>query len=115
MCVDEDLPQLAQGPVRNARARIPAPDYQATDAARAGSAGTLLQAVRRSGLRQACYVGLAKTHLQSLLRILNWLLGAPVVRTRGSRFRQLLTPSRLWAEGMRKRYREVRAPRTIYG
>jgi hypothetical protein len=51
----------------------------------------------------------------NLLRMLNWLLGAPVARTRGSRFQQLLTPSRLWAEGMRKRYREVCAPRTIDG
>ena len=59
------LPHVAWEALQHARARIPAPDYQAMDAARAGSAGTLLQAVRRSGLRQACYVGLAKTHLQA--------------------------------------------------
>jgi transposase len=94
------LPQVEWEALQRARARMQAPDYQATYAARAGSEGTLSQAVRRSGLRQARYVGLAKTHLQSLLtatalnllRILNWLLGAPVARTRGSRFRQLLTP-----------------------
>ena len=69
-------------------------------AARAGSEGTLSQAVWRGGLRHARYIGLAKTHLQSLLtatalnlvRILNWLLGVPIARTRRSHFRQLVSP-----------------------
>ena len=94
------LPQVEWEALQAARARLQAPDYQATYAARAGSEGTLSQAVRRSGLRQARYVGLAKTHLQSLLtatainllRVLNWLLGVPRARTRRSRFQQLLTP-----------------------
>jgi len=94
------LPQVAWEALQRARARTQAPDYQQTYAARAGSEGTLSQAVRRSGLRQARYVGLQKTHLQSLLtatalnllRLLNWLLGVPIARTRRSRFRQLLTP-----------------------
>jgi transposase len=94
------LPQVEWEALQHARARMQALDYQATYAARAGSEGTLSQAVRRGGLRQARYVGLAKTHLQSLLtatalnlvRILNWLLGVPVAGTRRSRFRQLLSP-----------------------
>jgi hypothetical protein len=94
------LPQVEGEALQRARARMQAPDYQATSAARAGSEGPLSQAVRRSGLRQARYVARAQTHWQSLLtatalnllRILHWLLGAPVARTRGSRFRQLLTP-----------------------
>ena len=56
--------------------------------------------MRRSDLRQARYLGQAKTQLQSLLtatalnlvRVLNWLLGVPTARTRRSRFRQLLSP-----------------------
>ena len=94
------MPQVEWEALQRARARTQAPGYQSTYAKRAGIEGTLSQAVRRSGLRQARYVGLAKTHLQSLLtatalnllRILNWLLGAPVARTRRSRIRQLLAP-----------------------
>jgi transposase len=94
------LPQVEWDALQRARARTQAPDYQTLYAARAGSEGTLSQAVRRGGLRHARYVGLAKTHLQSLLtatalnlvRILNWLLGVPIARTRRSRFRQLLSP-----------------------
>jgi transposase len=57
---------------------------------------TLSQVVRRSGLRQARYVGLAKTHLQSLLTAttlnpLNWLRRVQRARTR-RRFQQLLAP-----------------------
>jgi transposase len=94
------LPQVAGEAWPRARARLPAPASQATYAARAGSEGTRSQAVRRSGLRHPRYLALAKTHGQSLLtatalhllRILNWRLGAPVARTRSSRFRHLLTP-----------------------
>jgi len=93
------LPQVAWEALQSARARTRTPDYQHTYAARAGIEGTLSHAVRRGGLRQARYVGRAKTHFQSLLtatalnllRILNWLAGVPIARTRGSRFRQLLT------------------------
>ena len=94
------MPHVAWEAVQRARVRMHAPDSQATYAARAGSEGTRSPAVRRGGLRQARYIGLAKTHFQSLLtatalnllRMLNWLLGAPVAHTRGSRFRQLLIP-----------------------
>jgi transposase len=94
------LPQVEWDALQRARARTQAPDYQTLSAARAGSEGTLSQAVRRGGLRHARYLGLAKTHLQSLLtatalnlvRLLNWLLGVPIARTRRSHFRHLLSP-----------------------
>ena len=83
-----------------ARARLQTPGYQQTYAACAGIEGTISQAVRRSDLRQARYVGQAKTQLQRLLtatalnlvRVLNWLLGVPTARPRRSRFRQLPAP-----------------------
>jgi transposase len=92
------LPQVQWEALQQARARLHSDENKAIYAARAGCEGTISQAVRRSGLRQARYFGLAKTHLQSiltatavnLLRILNWLLGVPIARTRKSRFRQLM-------------------------
>jgi transposase len=76
---------------------------QATDAfrvkyaTRAGIEGTLSQAVRRSDMRHARYVGLAKTHLQNLfiatalnvLRSIAWLDERPRARTRRSAFIKL--------------------------
>lgn len=64
---------------------------------RAGIEGTLSQGVRRSGLRQSRYVGLAKTHLQhilttvalNLIRLDAWLSGVPLAKTRASRFLEL--------------------------
>jgi transposase len=64
---------------------------------RAGVEGTLSQGVRRSGLRQCCYVGLAKTHLQhiltavalNLIRLGDWLSEVPHAQTRQSRFMDL--------------------------
>ena len=61
---------------------------------RAGIEGTLSQGVRKSGLRQSRYVGLAKTHLQhiftavaiNLSRLDNWLNEIPLASTRYSRF-----------------------------
>ena len=66
-------------------------------AARAGIEGTLSQGIRRCDLRQARYVGEAKTRLQHLLiatalnliRAVNWLLETPRARTRLSRFAAL--------------------------
>jgi transposase len=65
---------------------------------RAGIEGTLSQAVRRSGLRRARYVGLAKTHLQNILtaaainlsRVLNWLAEVPLAQTRRSHFAKFM-------------------------
>ena len=63
-------------------------------AQRAGVEGTVSQGVRAFGLRQARYIGLAKTHLQHLLtacainvsRIYDWLTLTPLAKTRVSRF-----------------------------
>jgi transposase len=77
--------------------------HQTTDAfkksyaARAGVEGTISQGVRRSDLRHARYVGLAKTHLQNLLtatalnilRVVAWLEEIPRARTRQSPFARL--------------------------
>ncbi len=80
-----------------ARTRQQTAAFQSTYAARAGIEGTHTQAVRRCGVRQARYVGAAKTHLQDLLtaaainfvRVGYWLRGAQPARTRQSRFTQL--------------------------
>ncbi|MEM9945827.1 MAG: IS1182 family transposase [Cyanobacteria bacterium P01_D01_bin.36] len=64
---------------------------------RAGIEGTLSQAVRRFGLRRSRYRGLEKTHLQSIAigaavnldRLINWLNGVPLEKTRVSRFKAL--------------------------
>ena len=67
-------------------------------APRAGIESTHAQGIRRCGLRQARYMGQAKTHLQHLataaalncVRIGEWLAGTPRAKTRGSP----LAPSR---------------------
>ena len=64
---------------------------------RAGIEGTLSQAVRAFGLRQARYRGLAKTRLQNIAiaaalnldRISAWLSHRPLAPTRTSRFAAL--------------------------
>ena len=66
-------------------------------AARAGVESTHEQALRRCGLRQCRYIGLAKTHLQhrvtavaiNLIRVGEWLAGTPTAPTRCSRFAAL--------------------------
>ena len=77
--------------------------YQQTEAfrheyqRRAGVEGTISQAVRAFGLRQARYVGLAKTHLQEigtavaldLCRWVDWHRQKPRAKTRTSRFAAL--------------------------
>lgn len=94
------FPRVEWEALQRARQRMQTPEHQTQYAVRAGVEGTISQAVRRSDLRQARYVGLAKTHLQSVLtatainlvRILNWLSGEPRARTRRSLLRQLLNP-----------------------
>src|SRR5512143_3032293 len=69
-------------------------------AARAGIESTQGQAIRRCGLRQSRYIGLAKTHLQhvitavavNLVRLGEWWNGIPTAPTRCSRF-AALSPS----------------------
>ncbi len=68
--------------------------------ARAGVEGTLSQGIRRCDLRQARYLGAAKTRLQHLLiatalnviRVVAWYLETPLAPTRQSRF-ACLAPS----------------------
>jgi transposase len=66
-------------------------------APRAGIESTHAQGIRRCGLRQTCYIGLAKTHLQHLataaalnvMRLGEWLAGTPRAKTRCSPFAAL--------------------------
>jgi transposase len=70
------------------------PQFLQIYASRAGIEGTLSQGIRRSGLRQSRYIGLAKTHLQhimmaaalNLCRLNDWLNHKPLANTRYSRF-----------------------------
>jgi transposase len=79
------------------RKRQPTEEFRQQSAARAGVEGTHAQGIRRRGLRQSRYLGLPKTHLQSLLTAgaLNvvwlgeWFTGTPRARTRGSPFAAL--------------------------
>ena len=58
---------------------------------------THAQGIRRCGLRQARYIGLARTHLQhvataaalNLVRLGEWGLGTPVAKTRRPPFARL--------------------------
>ena len=64
---------------------------------RAGVEGTLSQGIRAFELRQARYIGLAKTRLQNviiavainLVRAVAWLMEQPRAQTRQSRFASL--------------------------
>ena len=66
-------------------------------APRAGIESTHAQGIRRCGLRQARYIGLAKTHLQHMataaalnfVRLGEWLAGTPRAKTRYSPFAAL--------------------------
>ena len=73
------------------------PAWQERHRRRAGVEGTLSQGVRAFGMRRSRYVGLAKTALQqvciavgmNVLRVVHWLDGLPLARTRGTRFAAL--------------------------
>lgn len=66
-------------------------------APRAGIEGTHAQGIRRCGLRQSRYIGLAKTHVQhlataaalNLVRLGEWWAGTPQAQTRYSPFGRL--------------------------
>jgi transposase len=83
--------------IQAARQRQETARFKARYAQRAGVEGTHAQAIRRCGLRQSRYMGLAKTHLQHLLiavglnvvRLSEWWLGTPPAKTRRSPFADL--------------------------
>ena len=80
-----------------ARQRQTTAAFQEQYAPRAGIESTHAQGLRRCGLRQSRYIGLAKTHLQHLataaalnvVRIGEWLAGTPHAPTRCSPFAHL--------------------------
>lgn len=83
--------------LQDARRRQKTAVFRASYAARAGIEGTHAQAISRCGLRRCRYIGLAKTRLQhvltavavNLVRVAEWCAGAPVAKTRVSRFAAL--------------------------
>lgn len=78
--------------LQTARVAQKTPEWKDRYDRRAGIEGTVSQGVRRCGLRQARYRGLAKTHLQHVLtasamnvvRAVRWLDGEPLAQTRVS-------------------------------
>jgi transposase len=80
--------------LQTARQREQTNDFKDTYRKRAGIEGTISESVRDHGLRRARYVGLDKTHLQSLVtaaainltRALAWLNEVPLAPTRKSHF-----------------------------
>jgi len=91
------MPQPEHEALAAARAREDTTEGKSLYAQRNGVEGTLSQAVRVFGLRQARYRGLAKTGLQgvataaalNLDRIAAWFAGRPLAPTRTSRFAAL--------------------------
>ena len=85
-------PQLHHEALQAARQRQETAAFKAQYAARAGVEGTHAQGIRRCGLRQSRYIGLAKTHLQHLItavalnvvRLNAWWRGTPLASTRGA-------------------------------
>lgn len=95
-------PQAQHLALRVARQREQTPEFQAAYAARAGVEGTMSQALRRTGLRRARYLGLAKTRLQHLLtaaalnlcRLAAWFAERPRRSIRITPFVRLATAAR---------------------
>src|SRR5262245_39369609 len=91
------LPREQHEALQAARRRQETEEFRQQYAARAGIEGTHEQAVRRCGLRRCRSIGQAKAHLQHVLtaaalnviRLDDWWAGAPVSRTRCSRFAAL--------------------------
>jgi transposase len=91
------LPKTHYKALLAARQREQTEAFREQYARRAGIEGTISQGVRASGLRQARYVGLPKTHLQHLLtamainisRVLDWLAGEHPAQARQSAFARL--------------------------
>lgn len=95
-------PQGQHDALQAARHRQQTTAFKERYAARAGVEGTLSQGVRAFTLRQARYLGEAKTHLQQLLiavainlvRVVEWLAGTPLAQTRTSSFAALAKANR---------------------
>ena len=93
-------PQAQHLALRAARARQATPTFAAQYAARAGIEGTISQGVNTFDLREARYIGLAKTHLQQLLtgaamnvvRLGAWFAERPRAATRPNKLALLLAP-----------------------
>ncbi|MEM9504611.1 MAG: IS1182 family transposase [Cyanobacteria bacterium P01_E01_bin.43] len=104
--------ELCTRGVQRSLAFLPQTEYEALEQARedhrseagqerykrrAGIEGTISQGVRGFGLRRSRYRGLPKTHLQNVAigaainidRLINWINGVPLERTRVSRFKAL--------------------------
>jgi transposase len=85
-------PQAQHEAIQAARQRQETAEFKAPYAHRAGVEGTHAQGIRRCGLRQSRYRGLAKTHLQHLctavalnvVRLGEWWRGTPQAKTRRS-------------------------------
>ena len=86
--------------LQKARRQQAEPGFKKRYAARAGVEGTISQAVRRSDIRRARYIGQAKTHLQNvctavalnLVRLWSWLSETPLSTTRRSAFAKCCQP-----------------------
>lgn len=90
-------PQEKYEAQQEARERQETEAFKALYGERAGIEGTISQGVRRMGLRQSRYIGLARTHLQhvataaaiNVVRTVNWLAGEEPEATRISPFQAL--------------------------
>lgn len=95
------------------RAREQTEEYTQQYAQRAGIEGTISQGVHISGLRRARYRGLTKTRLQYILtacalnivRVMRWLAGEPLARTRQSAFAKLYASATWIGAVVRQQYR----------
>ncbi len=92
-------PQAVYEATHFARQRQTTQEFKERYAIRAGVEGTLSQGIRAFDLRQARYIGSAKTHLQHLIiatainlaRLLDWIMQRPRTITRTSRFAALVS------------------------
>ena len=90
-------PQSQHEALQRARERQGTQTFKDIYAKRAGVEGTLAQGIRRSGLRQARYRGVQKTHLQhvfvaialNIVRLFDWFNDKPLAKTRQSAFAKL--------------------------
>lgn len=96
-------PERAAQALQVARQREQTETFTKQYAQRAGIEAALSQGVCAFGLRRSRYFGLAKTHLQHVLtavainftRIVRWLDGQPLAKTRKSAFVRLCRPTPL--------------------